>query len=228
MREQQDALADLLTSIGFRVAEKPPRPRIDKLPSAVQPEIVDLYRQLGGLDPLPVQAGPWDMAFDGLIVEYDEEQHFNRYRAAALTPDWSYRLPWRVAYLGYSAIYEDECRRKASGGKFWTSVPSQRMFGPAGPRGVLDGLGSPRWKQRAFYDAIRDATALNGGDRMARLSMYDEINGVQLGRALRGKAALDSDALRALTEERTVGGHVTVSAVVPRRSTPLPDEEVRL
>ena len=27
------------------------------------------------------------MAFDGLIVEYDEEQHFNRYRAAALTPD---------------------------------------------------------------------------------------------------------------------------------------------
>jgi hypothetical protein len=145
-----------------------------------------------------------------------------------LLPNWSHRLPWRVAYLGYSAIYEDECRRKASGGKFWTSAPSQRMFGPAGPRGVLDGLGSPRWKQRAFYDAIRDATALNGGDRMARLSMYDEINGVQLGRALRGKAARDSDALRALTEERTVGGHVTVSAVVPRQSTPLPDAEMRL
>ena len=81
------------------------------MPLHAQAEIVDVYRQLGGLDPVPLQAGPWDMSFNGLVVEYDEEQHFNRYRAATLNQESTCQLPWHAAYLGFSSTYEDDCRK---------------------------------------------------------------------------------------------------------------------
>lgn len=78
------------------------------------------------------------------------------------------------------------------------------MFGPAGPRGILDGAGSPRWKQRAICDAMRDAAALHRNVRLVRLSTYDEVGGATLGCALEGTAPVDRDALQRLIEERTV------------------------
>jgi hypothetical protein len=81
---------------------------------------------------------------------------------------------------------------------------TEQMFGPAGPRGILDGAGSPRWKQRAIYDAMRDAAALHGSVRLVRLSTYDEVGGATLGCALEGTAPVERDALQRLIEERTV------------------------
>ena len=42
----------------------------------------------------------------GLLVELDELQHFNRYRAMTLTPERAVQLPWRADYLTFCADHE--------------------------------------------------------------------------------------------------------------------------
>ena len=64
--------------------------------------------------------------------------------------------------------------------------------------------GSSRWKQRALYDAMKDAAAYAADSDypLARLSVHDTVNGVRLGSVLQGKANADPDALIALVRER--------------------------
>lgn len=52
---------------------------------------------------------------------------------------------------------------------------------------------------------MRDITALHGGVRLVRLSVYDNVGGVTLGAALNSGAPSDADALAALINERTLG-----------------------
>ncbi len=138
-------------------------------------------------------------------MELDEEQHFNRYRSATLGMAWTSPLPWKRAYVKYCALHEASALRMSSGGGFWESAGSIVQFGPAGARRQLDGAGSPRWKQRALYDAMRDAVAITGRVRLARLSVYDELGGgVQLGAALCDLRRLDRGALADLIASRTV------------------------
>src|SRR4051812_47096159 len=63
-------------------------------------ELLALYRDLEGLIDAPVwRPGGWDLTFDGpLVIELDEQLHFNRYRATSLETSWSARLPWTAAY----------------------------------------------------------------------------------------------------------------------------------
>ncbi|AWG71869.1 hypothetical protein I3U86_23715 [Mycobacteroides abscessus subsp. massiliense] len=145
------------------------------------------------------------MAFGDLVIELDEEQHFNRYRALTLDTPFAAKLPWRDTYLTQCASFEMTCRKKASNWRYWTNPSSEKSFGPSGPPGKLDEAGSPRWKQRAIYDAMRDATALSGTIRLARLSRWDEIDGIPLWQALEGSTPIDSASLLSLIADRTVG-----------------------
>lgn len=186
---------------------KPPRLRVASLPHDAQDYLFQLYRELGGvLDSLPsYTTGGWDIALaDGRVVELDEEQHFNRYRAVSLQQEAIPEFPWRAQYLDYSRRYEDACVRVASRTGFWSNPSAERMFGPPGPRGVLEGAGSPRWKQRAFYDATKDIAALYGVVRLARLSVWDTVDGVSLENVLTGRAEVSEAALMTLIDERTV------------------------
>jgi hypothetical protein len=140
-----------------------------------------------------------------MIVELDESAHFNRYRGATLQPAWARHLPWHGAYAEFSVQFEDVCLKERGWGGYWTNTSTERLFGPPGLQRSLQGAGSPRWKQRALYDAMRDIAALHGIVRLVRLSVYDELRGSQLGRALSGKAPLDTESLRALIETRTFG-----------------------
>jgi hypothetical protein len=78
---------------------------------------------------------------------------------------------------------------------FGTPVPGAKTF---------EGVGSPRWKQRALYDAIRDLAAVSGVVKLARVAIFDQIGGAPLGLALDGGAHLDLEALQELVAERTV------------------------
>jgi len=178
---------------------------MDTLSAQLQAQIAMLYYRLGGIDPLPIRTGRWDMSFSQLVIELDEEQHFNRYRQITLDTPFAAELPWSETYLSQCEAYEETCRKKASNRGYWTSPPTEKMFGPPGPRGELNGAGSPRWKQRAIYDAIRDASALNGSVRLARLSRWDEVGGVSLWQALGGGVPIDRDGLLSLIADRTVG-----------------------
>lgn len=207
MGAQQNRLGEILRELGFSEADKPPRPKLAAMPPEAQKQVMELYRALGGVltDP-PLATGAWDSAYTGnLVVELDESAHFNRYRAIALESAWAQQLPWGTAYAAYTVEFEDACRKGRSHSGYWTNPSTERQFGPPGPNGELDGAGSPRWKQRALYDAMRDITALHGDVRLVRLSVYDDLRGVTLGNVLSAKAPLDTEALRALIEDRTLG-----------------------
>lgn len=220
--DRQHALATALDEIGYRRGSGPTAPQSPGLPEPAQAWALAAYRELGGVQRDPsLRPGGWDIPTnDGLIVELDEEQHFNRYRSAVLNLAWAEDLPWKDDYLRYCADFEGAALRSHSGGGFWQSDGSVAQFGSAGTRGDLAGEGSPRWKQRALYDAMRDAVAAAGLVRLARVSVYDTLDGVQLGAVLRGHAPLDLSALAELIAQRTSSRQSSTPARNDRRPDP--------
>jgi hypothetical protein len=49
------------------------------------------------------------------------------------------------------------------------------QFGKASNPGDLNGNGSPRWRQRAFYDFVKDLTPLLLGISVVRISIWDNV-----------------------------------------------------
>lgn len=167
-----------------------------------------IYAEMGGQSKSPrLRPGAWDLAYeDGLVVELDEELHFNRYRGSTLVHDWCAKLPWREDYLEMCQALEGECVRAGMWGKRWTSTSTEGMFGPADPAGQLDAGGAPRWKQRALYDAMKDMWSLSGnGIRLARVAVYDTVADAPMHDVLDGSAAVPGQDLLALIDRRTAG-----------------------
>ena len=79
-------LERLLLIAGYRPAARPPPPRLESLSADAHESVINLYRALGGRSDVPrLRPGAWDLSFeDGLVVELDEELHFNRYRGQTL------------------------------------------------------------------------------------------------------------------------------------------------
>jgi hypothetical protein len=181
-----------------------PAPRIEDLDSSLASRVLALYKTLGGQLAFPsLRPGPWDLSMDGLLIELDEELHFNRYRAMALAEVWADPLPWAEAYRDMSRAREPECHRAGQWGQRWTSSGSERLFGRGAPPGDLAAPGgAPRWKQRALYDAMKDAVALTGKLTVARLSVYDVVSGKLLGNVLGGRGSLEIDDLMTLLRMR--------------------------
>lgn len=138
-------------------------------------EILIVYRCLGGILPIvPCNLKKGDIELPDIIVELDEEQHFNRYRLVTLeSPIYNKlkRFPLDE-YRLFCMEHEGACR---TDGGFWTNDPCEKQFGKAGERGVLDGAGAPRWKQRAFYDFLKDVSRLIIGTQYVRVSIYDKV-----------------------------------------------------
>lgn len=201
-----EALKALLSGAGWQPARSaPPRARLDSLRPELAEAVTGLYRVLGGrADPLLVRPGGWDLAFeDGVVVELDEELHFNRYRRLSLEADWCSGLPWRDEYVKLCHDREPACLAAGRWGRRWTNPSCEAMFGPADSPGDFAGNGAPRWKQRALYDAVKDAFALDGdGVRLVRLATHDRVDGVELGAALEGRATVDLEALDELVRRR--------------------------
>jgi hypothetical protein len=123
-----------------------------------------------------------------LAIELDEEQHFNRYRAATLASTIYCYLPHFPfdAYSRMCVAREPGCIQKASHGNYWTSPPSAKYFGRAARPGSLRPPGSPRWKQRAYEDLRKDALPLLVSNlSVVRLSVWDTLRaGSLLGQIL--------------------------------------------
>jgi hypothetical protein len=206
-RQRQARLQGLLTDLGRKPGGvRPPAPRLDTLPAEAAERVLDLYRAFGGTAESMVvfRPGVWDIVFaDGSLVELDEEQHFNRYRRKSLEPAWADSLPWADDYRRYCDDHEPASLRKASRGGYWASPSTERMFGPADPPGTFGPSGSPRWKQRALYDAMRDALAAAGVVRLSRVAVWDELCDTTLARVLDGRAEADHEALAELVALRS-------------------------
>lgn len=174
------------------------------LDEARQQGFEQLFRELGGLEEASgvFSAGDWDLADDdGMFLEFDEASHFHRYRAHTLTLPWTNQLPWAEDYRRYCAHYEGKARVDR---RFWTG-PAEKQFGAASPKRDFTGNGGPRWKQRALYDAVRDAVALHtDGIGLIRVSIYDVIDGMPLGKLLKPGKTIDPEQLEKLVARRTI------------------------
>ncbi len=195
-----------MEAAGFKAAEPIPPPRTADLPPDGKDLVLDIYRSLGGTEsPAKFRPGAWDLVFEGsLVVELDEELHFNRYRHTTLEPTQTTGLPWRDTYRCFAIDHEAECLAAGRWGKRWTNPSCERMFGPADEPGVFDNVGSPRWKQRALYDAIKDVAALHQPRlHLVRIATLDLVDGIPLASALEHRNNIDPDALRQLVHSRS-------------------------
>lgn len=195
-------MGQLLAAAGYRVTAKPPKASTENMSAKARSSAMEVYERLGGRpEGRALISGDWDLAVEGnLLIELDEQEHFNRHRDLTLEGTG---LPWTHDYQRYSAAHEDRCRTDNG---FWTTNRSAVMFGPASAPGNHDGVGSPRWRQRALYDANKDIWVQdNPAWRLVRLSMYDVVDGVRLDKVLKGKHQLDPALLRDLVESRAAG-----------------------
>jgi len=171
------------------------RPKIraeDIADARLTDEVYRVYASLGGcLQAVPLNPGAWDMIVDDVPVELDEERHFNRYRGVTLQSsvyrEWKgFDLP---LYQRFCAEREQDCLRAAGFGGYWTNPSCERMFGAASDPKVLDEPGPSRWKQRAFYDFLKDVQGLIEKRPVVRFSVWEEIGNVGLGRLLEANVA---------------------------------------
>lgn len=204
------ALRSLLASADFTLTTAPSAPRLADLSKLAANAALELYRELGGTDSAPrLRPGRWDIAVSAgneiVMIELDEELHFNRYRERTLEATWNAHIPWAADYRDQCRRHERRCLEAGTWGKRWTTPGAEAFFGPASPAGQLAGSGGPRWKQRALYDAIKDLTALCGAaPALARLSIHDRLGSHNLDAVLTTDIAIDPERVRQLVEERTL------------------------
>lgn len=205
---EKSAIAEILSKSLRRSPSRLLGPRQYACELLGHPEFKDViqatYRDLGGcLSRCPGNLGSWDISLSDLAVEFDEEQHFNRYRLLTLQCELYARLlafPLG-AYREFCRNQERSCLSKACHGKYWTSESSERQFGHSDARGTFGSRGSARWKQRAFYDMLKDLSSLVSNVPVVRLSIWDSLSALSQPVTVRDALRIRTNATdRAIVE----------------------------
>lgn len=180
MGELQDTLERLLSQAGSVSHKALPFPKADvAIGSRFGDEIRSVYHRLGGaLTRPPINLRSWDIEFNGFAVELDEYLHFNRYRATTLESPAYRELPDfpLEAYRGFCSAHEAHCIKAGGYGGKWSNSSCESQFGPASKPKDLSGNGAPRWKQRAFYDFVKDLSPFVAGVRLSRIAIWDVVS----------------------------------------------------
>lgn len=190
MPSRQQKLSEILLPVfGMGGIPKPSRENFEE--SGYHDEIMRIYEKvLGGeQDNYPTGFKGFDIQLSEAIVELDEEQHFNRYRKRTLESTFYPQNHSNEQFKKFCEMNEGVCLDRAAFGKYWRTHPSDLQFGESSPDGVFLGghevrLGSSRWKQRAFYDFLRDVGQKISGYNLIRVSIYDEVNKLTVGQLL--------------------------------------------
>ena len=201
MGKKEKVLANILTKNWvFKADNLPISTFADKLLyGSFKKDIIDIYRKLGGIENEYAFRGKWDIVTEKCIIELDEQLHFNDYRLTTLeSPLYDAIKAFPIeTYRDYCRKYKDKCLRAGSSGGKWTNVSCEKMFGPSQQNGDLNGFGSPRWKQRAFYDFLKDISYLVTSIPVVRLSIYDTVDyggrKYELGDLLEGNYSMSDD-----------------------------------
>jgi hypothetical protein len=179
MGTQQRVLEAVLLGAGWRTRTVP-RPSAESLHAiGLSAEVTAIYQRLGGGGAAArVAPGGWDISTDPFVVELDEERHFNRFRRATLDSAVYDSNPIFDTddYRRFCDDHEADCLRTAKHGGYWATPVSDREFGGSGPLGVIDGLGPSRWRQRAFYDFVKDAWSFATRLSLLRLAVWEMVD----------------------------------------------------
>ena len=139
-------------------------------------EIENVYKRLGGIQKeVPLTPGDYDISTKEALIELDEENHFNRYRLITLESDVYNNIQGvdSTQYKKFCRTRESQCLKF---GGYWTSSSSEIQFGVSDPNGEFTTNGSARWKQRAFYDFLKDVYSLETGRKLIRIPIYEIYN----------------------------------------------------
>ncbi|WP_020532769.1 DUF7255 family protein [Flexithrix dorotheae] len=137
-----------------------------------------VYEELGGTgDMQEIQPPQWQLEFEGLAVELDEQLHFNKYRRTSLRSQVydDYKSVSVNNYRTFCRKFDKECLKSGLSGSNWTDSFAEKHFGKAEERGDLGGNGSPKWKLRAFQDFLKDVSARILPIRFIRIAIWEEI-----------------------------------------------------
>jgi hypothetical protein len=195
MAQRQKVLAQVLFSRGINLQYPFLLDRSVFYNCQYHEQIVAVYKELGGiLHIYPVGFGDFDIITDTCFIELDEENHFNRYRNITLKSDFYSDCSnfSKQSYIEYCNDFEN---KSGKGGNFWSSVNSERQFGVSSEPGNLDGNGSSRWKQRAFYDFLRDVYSFLQPKPVYRFSVYCKVGNATINTVLKKQKSEDYDAM---------------------------------
>jgi len=188
-----------------------PYPTLDVIQnSTFYEEVKNVYKNLGGiLSEIPINLRKWDIEIDGIAFELDEQLHFNRYRNITLQSNIYEQLPKfpLSSYVTYCKYYEEACISAGSYGGKWSNDSCEKQFGKASSLKNFNGVGAPRWKQRAFYDFVKDLTNLLFNIPLVRISIHDVIiinnNKIPVKEVVENSGSYGSLELYELIKERT-------------------------
>ncbi|SFI50920.1 DUF7255 family protein [Albimonas pacifica] len=180
MIERTEKLMTLLHSRGAGPGTELPLPRpADFVREGLAEQVMQVYRALGGKmdEPPGTHVGGWTLAYGDMAVALDGELHFNRWRAQTLEAP-AYRalahFPTRK-YLDFCASFERQALDAGIVGGRWTTQSAEIQFGASAAPGELSGAGSARWRQRAFFDFVKDLAPLACRVPMARIAIWDRV-----------------------------------------------------
>ncbi|MDD7803740.1 hypothetical protein [Ralstonia solanacearum] len=210
MGAMQRTFEELLASVGTVAHKTVPFPRLQDIAQAGFEAVNAAYKSLGGvLMSAELNLRSWDLEFDGVAVELDEYLHFNRYRAITLqAPEYALlpRFP-KVTYQDFCNRFETECLDAGGYGGKWSNRSCEHQFGMGSAHKVLEGGGAPRWKQRAFYDFVKDLAPLTVGVKVARVAIWDVVMDSGVNRLVKDilfqPTTGSAEALAALVRART-------------------------
>lgn len=170
--------------------------------SSFYEDAYSMYKRLGGqyLE-VPCGYGKWDIPTSDFIIELDEERHFNHYRLETLSSPIYLKSKLFSAddYKNYCKEHEEDCLKAAGWGKNWMNDSTEKMFVKSGEKKDLSGNGSSRWRQRAYYDYLKDITAKIKGVPVIRISIYDNYEGKTINELL---LCNDQEILRSFIKDK--------------------------
>jgi hypothetical protein len=177
-KKKEEIFKDLVHKKGrmrHKPHKKPSKKEFDK--SKIADDIFKIYKKLGGvLDEFPSRFRGWDVEIRNHVIMLDDERHFNRYRLETFESNLYEKIKFPLDdYKNYCKTYEEICLRAATWSEKWSSFAAVEQFGEAGPEGDLNSVGAPKWKQRAYYDFVRDVTQLITDYKVIRVSIWDRI-----------------------------------------------------
>lgn len=186
MAKKQDYLGEICISY-FGRGMHPKMNEVQLLQSGYYDEVSEMYKTLGGVLPdIPMRVGKYDIDTGGFIIEFDEENHFNRYRLLTLN-SVIYKGNKNLDISKYRLFCEQNENRCCTFGKYWETSSTQKQFGRALIDGSFGDNAPSRWKQRAFYDFIKDVTSIVLNVPILRISIYDQYNGYTIERLIKEK-----------------------------------------
>ncbi len=174
-------LEEALNNENFlKVNIKLPRPGKDQILNSRYSDFAkEIIKELGSNEFHMPYDLHYHMEYNGILIQFDDELHFNRYRKLTLESDFykEYKGFNTMSYKTYCRNSEKECIKAGLSRDIWENMESKSIFGPSEEPGdlSLERNGSSGWKLRAWRDFLQDLSGEILGFKVLRISVYDKI-----------------------------------------------------